>query len=312
MASYWRSSHTTQSSDTPLKAGGVYLFQLQDASDRQVLGAVLVTGVDDEGNAVGSVVDYVPKSVHVDESVFYVFAKRLDTLGVLSNKLKTLTLRYLDRQGAPWTIHCDHEGELDVVAQSVSYVDEYGRAMKKFVATYDEAVGFIEKTAASLARLRPDLTAADRYQEGDLPETITDSVGLVWNAYRLTDAARGAVGFYAMPNIFGAVALVGPSSTLVELRRDVHSFVDKTTSGLFPTGGAFGLGGEPSPAGLLSATTWPVSVVEDVSLPPVPATPPVPAVPSVPGGGDASSSGSSGPLLAVGAAAVLALLISRR
>lgn len=94
--------HVSSSSDTPLKADGVYLYQLQDsAGGRDVFAAVRTSAPDDEGNAVGSVVDYVSKSARVKEDVFFVFAKRLDVLATLSGKTKVLVLRYLDRQGAP-------------------------------------------------------------------------------------------------------------------------------------------------------------------------------------------------------------------
>lgn len=140
--------------------------------------------------------------------------------------------------------------------QSVGYHDEHGRPLKKFVATYDEAVAFIDKNAVTVSRKRPEFVASDRYQEGESPEVATDSVGVVWNVYKLTDATRGAVGFYAMPNVFGASALVGPAASLVELRRDVFSYVEKSVLG-GGGGSSFGLGGEAA-----GSTAMPSGVYE--------------------------------------------------
>ena len=187
--------------------------------------------------------------------------------------------------------------------QSVGYHDEHGRPLKKFVATYDEAVAFIDKNAVTVSRKRPEFVASDRYQEGESPEVATDSVGVVWNVYKLTDATRGAVGFYAMPNVYGASALVGPAASLVELRRDVFSYVEKSVLG-GGGGSSFGLGGEAAgstamPSGVYEA---PTSAAASTSA----------SAPEAAGEEPMLSAPATKAVVVFGAVAVLGLLLSRR
>lgn len=234
MASYWRSVNVPGTSVVSLKDGMSVLAVLENGGTR-VEAIVRVSGVDDEGNAVGSVVDYIPKNVPTIEDVFYVFLNQSDVLEIVSSKLDKLILRVLDRQGAPWTIQAFHTPKVftgeDVVASSPSYLDKSGRALKLYFFTLDDAISAIENLLSF--RQRPALSSSDLYPSESDPNRIKDALGREWLVYKIDNPARGAVGYYAAPSIFGMPIVVGPSKSLVELSRDVKTYVGRAEASSF-------------------------------------------------------------------------------
>ena len=229
MASYWRSIPTSESGLAPLAEGKVALARLRNDAGAEVIALVKISGVDDSGNAVGSVIDYVPKNVSVLEDVFYVYLDKVHPIDLAAPKTEKLILRYLDRQGVPWSIQAFHTPkdvvDKDVRATSPSYFDSEGLRVRFFTDTFDDAIKAID--ANLLFRERPAFTEADIVK--DFP-SFKDEVGTEWRVYKLDDPDRGAVGYYAAPNVFGMPVLVGPDKSLTELSRDVRAFMRRGSS----------------------------------------------------------------------------------
>lgn len=239
MSSYWHSVPTPASSKIPLSEGKAVLARLENG-DAQVIATVLISGIDDDGNAVGSVIDYIPKNAPFIEDVFYVYLDKLHPEDTASTKNKQLVVRHVDRQGVPWSIQAFHTPKVitgeDVLASSPSYFDADGRPIKFLGFTLDDVVAAID--ANTVFRDKPSLTENER--DKDFP-SFKDSMGVEWLVYSLTDPSQGPVGFYAAPNVFGMPVIVGPSKSLVDLSKDVKTYVGRSSAGFAESGPTFSL-----------------------------------------------------------------------
>lgn len=141
--------------------------------------------------------------------------------------------RYLDLKGAPWKITTAPFEPLKLITVQASSGGYEGANLE--ARDLDELIKKIDDFSATRFRLAPNLQKSDIFKEPGQPfiGEYKDSFDTVWFLYDLRDASRGVPGFYGKTDILGDFRLVGPSSSLTQVSRDVKDFTnEKTVFGL--------------------------------------------------------------------------------